>query len=537
MSDGNVVLIAFQDQENLGIGYLTSALETSGYKVRTIDFRLPFKEICGIIIEINPLLVGISVIFQYHLKQVKELVHTLRKGGVECHITVGGHYPSLRYDDFLDSVSGIDSIVRFEGEITLNKLVETIARNQDWKKVEGIAYRDGKNAVSNPLRPLITNLDEFRFPKRIAPDSHKCVGIRCASMIASRGCIRDCAFCSVRRFYTEAPGPLRRTRSPKSVVDEMRLLYLENYTPIFIFQDDDFLGFGDKSVKWTREYIELLQEVELADKILWKISCRSDEIEFDLFQAMKGAGLRFVYLGIESGTQNELNIMNKQLDVQDNLRAVSILKKLNIGFDFGFMLFEPWSTFDSIRDNLKFLRRIAGDGSTPVVLGRMIPYAGTAIEAKLQSEKRLKGTVVNPDYDFLDRRIDKLYSIILETFESWMFSEAGLLSQLRFDRFQLAVLRKFYSHFHGIDELGSNISNIVKQSNRLFIDVCEQFADLFEDETADSDEKARELMKACSVELNSVASALLNAKMNFQQAVHSEYSHMKSKGEIYEKTM
>ena len=42
------------------------------------------------------------------------------------------------------------------------------------------------------------------------------------------------------------PGPLRRTRSPKNVVSEIRHLYQHDRVQFFIFQDDDFAAKSNK---------------------------------------------------------------------------------------------------------------------------------------------------------------------------------------------------------------------------------------------------------------------------------------------------
>ena len=40
------------------------------------------------------------------------------------------------------------------------------------------------------------------------------------------------------------------------------------------------------------------------------------------------------------------------------MRGIDILKRLEIGFDYGFMLFQPASTFKSINDNLELFKTI-----------------------------------------------------------------------------------------------------------------------------------------------------------------------------------
>ena len=77
-------------------------------------------------------------------------------------------------------------------------------------------------------------------------------------------------------------------------------------------------------------------------------------------------------MGIESGVEPGLEILYKQMTVEQNLGAVAILKELGIVFSYGFMLFDPSSTFESVRENIGFLREIVGDGTAP---RRVLPDA------------------------------------------------------------------------------------------------------------------------------------------------------------------
>src|ERR1035438_3533931 len=94
----NVILIGFQEQGNLGVGYVASMLTSRGFAVRILDFRERRESILETIRSAKPVLVGFSVIFQYYVPQFRALAAYLRNNGIACHFCVGGHYPSLRYE-------------------------------------------------------------------------------------------------------------------------------------------------------------------------------------------------------------------------------------------------------------------------------------------------------------------------------------------------------------------------------------------------------------------------------------------------------
>src|ERR1044072_4431574 len=122
-----VMLIGFQHQGNLGLGYLAAVLRQNGYSVHVIDIEQEPEDILKLALEIKPLLIGFSLIFQFFIDRYAVLVQAMRAVGIDCHFTMGGHFPSLSYQQTLELVPELDSVVRFEGETTLVELVDAIS--------------------------------------------------------------------------------------------------------------------------------------------------------------------------------------------------------------------------------------------------------------------------------------------------------------------------------------------------------------------------------------------------------------------------
>jgi anaerobic magnesium-protoporphyrin IX monomethyl ester cyclase len=97
-----------------------------------------------------------------------------------------------------------------------------------------------------------------------------------------------------------------------------------------------------------------MYDAGLVDRMIWKISCRAEYVESELFRKLRDAGLFLVYMGLESGTEQGLNVLNKEMSVEENLAAVRTLKELELNVSYGFMLFDPSSTFESVRENWAF---------------------------------------------------------------------------------------------------------------------------------------------------------------------------------------
>lgn len=475
-----VMLVGFQRQGNLGLGYLASTLRSAGYEVLVSDFETDPAQIVATAQSRNPLLIGFSLIFQFYIPRFDALIRRLREAGIAVHFTMGGHFPSLSYEKTLELLPGLDSVVRFEGEMTLLELADRVGTGRDWRSIDGIAYRREERIVTTPMRPLIEDLDRLPYPERFF-NPEAALGRKAMPLVASRGCARTCSFCSIQTFYRTAPGKIVRTRRPARVVEEMRDLHENQGITIFLFQDDDFPLFGPVWRRWTYEFIGELHRAGLPGRAIWKINCRADAVEPEIFAAMRDAGLYLVYMGLESGNRQGLEVLHKEISVEQNLRAVDMVKQAGIMFEFGFMLFDPSSTLDSIRENVRFLRAIVGDGSAAAVFCRMLPYDGTAIKDELERTGRLRGDICHPDYDFLDPDVTRLYQSIREIVDvwGWIHGYRALSPQLNWAWNEVAILEKLFPALPDLAEYRERLRRITQESNEVLFSVVDDLAEYY----------------------------------------------------------
>jgi anaerobic magnesium-protoporphyrin IX monomethyl ester cyclase len=470
----SIVLIGFQRHSNLGIGYLAANLQRWGYRVEVFDFEADREQILQAVQAADPVLIGFSLIFQSYITWFGSLVSYLREHCVTCHFTMGGHFPSLSYERALELIPELDSVVRFEGEETLLELVDFLSTGRDWHEITGLAYRKGESTIATPMRHLIDDLDSLPYPVR-AFRRNAILGRHATSMLASRGCARTCSFCSIHMFYRTAPGKVVRTRKPAEVAREMRFLLEEHGISIFMFQDDDFPLFGPVWHRWARDFIGELHRNRLPGRAVWKINCRADAVDPELFIEMRQAGLYMVYMGLESGTDEGLRTLHKQMTVEQNIRAVRIMKEIGTLFEFGFMLLDPSSTFDSVRANVSFLRAIVGDGYAGATFGRMVPYDGTPIKDDLERLGRLKGDVCRPDYDFLDPRLDDFYRELSHVIDvtGWTHGYRALSPQLNYAWDEVAILELLFPAVLGMAAYKEALRKITRNSNEALFQVVE----------------------------------------------------------------
>lgn len=145
------------------------------------------------------------------------------------------------------------------------------------------------------------------------------------------------------------------------------------------------------------------------------------------------------------------------------------------------MLLDPSSTFDSILENVAFLRQIVSDGYMAAEFCRMIPYDGTPIKDKLAAEGRLRGDVCDPDYDFLDPRLYDFYIAVNELLNitGWIHGLRALSPQLKFAWSEVAVIERLFPSVPGLATYKATLKQLTRTSNAVLFDVVEDLVHAF----------------------------------------------------------
>jgi len=424
----DVLLVGAEELENLATRYLAAVLRRHGYRVELAAFSTAGE--LGAVLqragELQPRLVGLSVIFQYRAPEFMALAAELRRALPQAHITAGGHFPTFAAAELLRDCLALDSVVRGEGELTLLELAGALDTPGNWPGILGLSYRAGGSIRENAPRPLIADLDSLPFPARDTPPQRH-LGVGFAPIVGSRGCHRACAFCSIHSFYGASQGRRQRFRSVPSLVDEMAQLYHTHGVRLFVFNDDEWFPAGPARLERVAALERELKQRRL--DVIMSIKCRADDVEEELFRRLLAMGVVRAYVGVESGSDHSLRTMNKHTTAAQNRRALEVLQRVGMLADFGLIFFDPESTVDDIRANLGFFHDMAGAGQAPLSFGRLEVYAGTPILARLLREGRLAGDYIAWTYTIADPRVELLFRLMIATMRRRHYATEGLGKQ------------------------------------------------------------------------------------------------------------
>lgn len=367
----NTRTVATSNLYPLGIGYLMSIIERdSNYTFDAVNAwneNLDEENIEKIFSIARPKVVGISTMTDNYQNGLK-IAQIAKKLFPQIIVFMGGPHATFRGPEILNNNLSIDYVLQGESEKVIVPLLNAIlAGNQNMEDIEGLVYRGAEGIVQQEKAELITELDTIPFPKR---GTNYFTNMDEVGIITSRGCPGRCIFCCA----SSMSGCKYRMRSPENVIAEIKDLVNRGAKRISII-DDTF------TVSISRMYriLDLIKEAKFQN-VSFSAESRVDVVSNDkkIFSELFSAGFKTIQFGVESGSQDILNKLNKRITVEQILVAVSLAAQSGLVPYCTLLIGHPFETNESINDSISFAKQLIDLGAA-VFFSVVTPYPGSDI--------------------------------------------------------------------------------------------------------------------------------------------------------------
>lgn len=322
----------------LGLMYLSSSLKSQGIGVKFYDEagrqkqrRVPSAKYYGITATTPQFPAAV------------ELLRHLKNRHPAAKVCLGGPHATLRPNDGMRA--GFDCVVIGEGERAI------------------LNFMEGCSGISEfPVR----DLNNLPFPDRsMAADYEYLIdGKLAATMMTSRGnCPFSCVFCT-KSWKT----PLR-FRSEQSVKSELKHLRNLGYEAVMLYDDEFFLNI-------SRDY-KIMQALH-RHGFVWRCFTRSTLVTPRLATDAYNYGCREILLGVESGSNQILTTVNKQVTYEDNIREIKSLHHAGIRVKASLIIGLPGESLITLSDTWHFCEIVelyVSDWDFDL----LVPYPGSPI--------------------------------------------------------------------------------------------------------------------------------------------------------------
>jgi len=404
-----------------GMALIAGYLREKGFETMMLQYPTWKKEEYeGQILNHPAYLYGFQVSFDNYAA-INALVKVIKSRNPKGKIIFGGPFIATFYEKVLKNDPDLDAVVLGEGEYTTAELIGLLKQDSpDWKLIRGLAWlgRNGK-VIVNPPRPSIQDLDAMPFAARdgITDGNYDFEGkyVNDVRITTSRGCTSNCTFCAVNLNSKLQRAKRWRGRSPISVVDEIQELVERYNVKLINLQDSSFDDPGKRGFKRNRIFCEeiLKRNLKISMKAYLRANWIKDDPEsIELYKLYKEAGIDVVIIGAEAGSDYELDVYGKSANLDDNYRSFRIMNDLDLFFvHAGFIMFGPYSTLSTLRENIQFLRTNQLFYWYPWFTTCLILLPGSAISESVKREGRLlprNNFWEFPDYKFQNPFVLKL---------------------------------------------------------------------------------------------------------------------------------
>jgi anaerobic magnesium-protoporphyrin IX monomethyl ester cyclase len=357
-----------------------SELDPERFEVITVDARLDADAKSTVLSHLDgAVCLGVTVLTGAPISDALDISRAAKAAFPNVPVVWGGWHPSMFATECLNEPS-VDVTVRAQGEETFADIVQRLCEGRSLEGCAGCTIRlpDGR-IHENPPRDL-AQVDKFRaHDYNLIPVERyfELKGKRQLDFISSQGCNFRCAFCSDPFVYGRkwvGLEPVRMALRLKELWDR--------------YQFDD-VNFQDETFFTKAGRVEAMadQIVKSGMKITWAATMRADQgirLPDHIWTLCKQSGLRRLLVGVESGSNEVLKRIRKDIKIEQVYEVAEKMLKFGLAGHFPFIVGFPDETDEDIQATLdcaKRLRSMSPDFLTPIYYFKPYPGSSLVIEA------------------------------------------------------------------------------------------------------------------------------------------------------------
>jgi magnesium-protoporphyrin IX monomethyl ester (oxidative) cyclase len=322
---------------------------------------------------LRPRAVGISVMFSYLYPQGLDIAAAVAEVDPDLPLLIGGPHVTYWDRECLEEAPYVDVVIRGEGEWTLLELMEALERGGELSEIRGITWRAADGELHrNQLRSLgnVLELPEIDFG--VLPPAF--AGEMEVFGLSSRGCEFRCKYCHEFRYW----GGSVRQYPAQRIVSEMERLWTDHGNPM--------RGIDDSMLNMLQPYfIDLMDQLGRSPHLPqpFGLLTRVDTISSEGLDAMTRAGIRSVSVGMESGSQKVLDVMNKEVTLERALQGLTLTREAGLDMSCFFIVGHPGDNPTEAETTRRFVERLFEERLTHWIDAAMFtPYPGTPFFSK-----------------------------------------------------------------------------------------------------------------------------------------------------------
>lgn len=356
---------------------LASCFSKEKYEVVVIDGRMvdnAHEKVLELIE--GAICFGVTVLTGNPIKDALDISKKVKQKSPTTTVVWGGWHTSLFPTQVLEEETSIDISVQGQGEITFQEIIESIIQKTSLDHIKGITYRNERSGiVKNAPRP-ITNLNDLPpidYSYIDVEEYFAKKGQRQFDYITSIGCFYRCTFCADPYVFGRKFSALNASNMLKTI----ELYYKKHNFTSINFQDETFFTYKDRVLELAKGLID--RNI----KIRWAATMRADQgdrLTQEEFDLLAKSGMFRILVGVESGSQEMMDWLKKDIKMEQVLTTAQKCKKSGIGIQFPFIVGFPNESQKAFDASIRFAIELSNlsDQFKPIIFYYK-PYPGTPI--------------------------------------------------------------------------------------------------------------------------------------------------------------